>query len=134
MEEKQKQEMYMKATMLQQQSQEVEQNLILIETQILELTKFSEELLVLDSSKEKEVLASLGRGVFIKTSLENKDLLVDVGSGVLVKKTPKEAVKIIDEQLVKLNEAKTQLQSQLELFQGEFANLIQEVEKIKSKK
>jgi len=71
------QELLMKATMLQQQSQEIEQNLAIIDTQVSELSEFTKNLADLSSSSEKEILSSIGKGVFAKTTLADKDLFVD---------------------------------------------------------
>ena len=133
-EQKVNQELFMRATILQQQSQEIEQNLQIIDNQISEMDAFSKNLSDLSDSNEKEILASIGKGVYIKANLENKDLFVDVGAGTIVKKTPGETREIIDSQIPKLREARIQLTAQLESFHAQFHELVQEIEKEKSEK
>lgn len=130
-EQKINQELLMRAAMLHQQSQEIEQNLALIENQINELELFSKNLSDLEKNPNKEMLASIGRGVFTKAALSDKELFVDVGAGTIVKKTPQETVKVIESQVKKFKEAKTQLQAQLELFHKEMHDLIEQAEKEK---
>ena len=130
----QDQEMLQKAIMLKQQSEEVERQLNFVKEQISELEKFSENLKVLDESKEKEILANLGRGVHMKVDRKTEEkLFVEAGAGVLVRKTPKEAREIIQEQIKKFNEARLQLTAQLEEYASEFRKMIAEVEKVKEK-
>ena len=133
-EQKVNQELFMRATILQQQSQEIEQNLQIIDNQISEMDAFSKNLSDLSDSNEKEILASIGKGVYIKANLENKDLFVDVGAGTIVKQTPGETREIIDSQIPKLREARIQLTAQLESFHAQFHELVQEIEKEKSEK
>ena len=134
MDEQDKQQMLMKASMLQQQSQEIEQNLALINNQITEMDNFEQSLSVLEKTKEKEMLSSLGKGVYVETELKGKDLFVEVGSGVIVKKTPEETRKIIESQIIKLKEAQSQLQAQLEMFHQEFQSMVSELESSKEAK
>src|SRR3989344_458620 len=114
-------ELLIKAQTLQQESQEVENNIKIVNEHIGELTKFKENLEFLDRDGEKDILASLGRGVYIKSKIEDdKKLFVEIGAGVIVKKTPLETMKVIEEQIRKFEEAKLQLKTQLELYAREF--------------
>jgi prefoldin alpha subunit len=127
------QQAIMQATMLEQQSREIEQNLELVETQITELNQMLETLFSLDKSNENSLYSSLGKGIFLKTALEDKKLLVQVGAGIAVKKTPQEARKTIEEQITRFQEAKTHLSSQRELVHNQLHYLIKEIENQKTK-
>lgn len=125
-------EILQKAMMLKQQSEEVENQLNFVQQQISELDGFSKTLEELDSVKEKEMLAPLGKGVYAKADRRDEKLFVEVGAGVLVRKTAKEAKKVIVEQIRKFSEARIHLTVQLEAFKQEFGQMLGEVEKIKN--
>lgn len=121
-----------RAVMLHQQSQEAEKQLGFIDEQINELEVFSKSLDYMDKSKEKEVLASLGKGVFVKSELKDEKLFVDVGAGVFVRKTPTETRKAIEGQLKKFQNARIQIAGQLETLREELGLMIEEIEKLKA--
>lgn len=123
------QELILQASYLQQQSQELQENITLLEKEILDLQNFLDNLSYLEKTKEKSTLASLGKGVFVKASLEDKELLVNVGSGILVKKTPEEAKKVITSQIKKLSEAKINLLASLEQHKQMIYDIIKQIEK-----
>ncbi|MFH1802134.1 MAG: prefoldin subunit alpha [archaeon] len=121
-----------RAMSLRQQSEDVEKQLQFVSEQIAELQQFSENLDVLKESKEKEMLADIGRGVRMKvTRSDDEKLFVEVGAGIVVRKTPDEAKKIVDGQVKKFQEAKMQLTSQLQEHAEEFRKMLSEVEKIR---
>jgi len=93
-----------------------------------EMENFEKSLSALEKTGEKEMLSSLGKGVYVETELKGKGLFVEVGAGVIVKKTPEETRKIIESQIVKLKEAQSQLQVQLEMFHKEFQSMVSEIE------
>ncbi len=125
-------EILQRAVMLQQQSQEAEKQLAFVDEQIGELEAFSKNLDFMDKSQEKEVLASLGKGVFVKSDIKDKKLFVDVGAGVLVRKTASEAREVIEGQLKKFMEARVQVAGQLEALREELGMMIGEIEKLKA--
>ncbi len=127
-----KEELLMRAQALQNESQEVENNIKIINEHVEELTKFKENLDFLSKSGEKDILASLGRGVYVKSKIaDDKKLFVEIGAGIIVKKTPQETKKVIEEQLRKFGEAKLQLKTQLELYANEFRKMVKQLNEIK---
>ncbi len=108
------QELMMELEELNRHSKDNEERLKIVEQQILELKSFESNLGELESNKNKEVLASLGKGVFIKADLKEEDLFVEVGSGILVKKSLGDSKKIAEHQTKKLLEMKNQLLSENE--------------------
>ena len=87
---------------------------------------------MLCKNDEKEILASLGRGVYIKGKIEdNKKLFVEVGAGVVLKKTPFETRNIIEEQIRRFEEARMQLLGQLHLYKEEFGKMVKEINRVK---
>lgn len=123
------QELLLQASMLEKQSENIQRNLEIIEREIVELEQFNSSLDCLIKEKDKSVLASMGRGIYLKTTLEEKKLFVDVGSGVVVRKSPEDAKKIIENQVKQLREARASLLYQLEASNSGLGQLIAEIEK-----
>jgi len=126
------QELIFRASLLERQAQEIQSTLEFIDKQLLELEAFGSDLKSFSKSSERQMLASLGKGIYVKSSLETKDLYVNVGAGVIVKKSPEDAEKIVELQVGKLKEARVQLAAQLESNNQALVDLISEIEKSKS--
>jgi prefoldin alpha subunit len=124
-------ELLQKAQMMQRQSEEAERGLQVIDEQINELEKFNDNLDFLDKSKEKQILANLGKGVFVKSDIKDKKLFVEVGAGIIVRKSAIETRGVIEKQIKKFKEARIQILGQLEEFRGEFGRMVEEIEKLK---
>src|SRR3989344_8487600 len=113
---------------LYQYSKESEEKLKIIEQQISELLRFEFSLEDLEKNKSREILASIGKGVFIKSDIKENKLFVDVGSGILIRKTGEETKEIIREQNKRIGEMKMQLIMEKESVDREIANLVGEIE------
>ncbi len=119
------QEKFMQLQALDQQYSQVMQQLQFIEQELLELDEFSKSLSHLQSSDEKEILAPLGRGVYMPASRHaEKKLYVEVGAGVVVLKTPEEAAKVVESQLEQLKAAYHQLKNQESFYTMQLQQLI----------
>ena len=81
----------------------------------------------------KEILSSLGKGVYAKASVTGKDLFVGVGADIYVKKTSVETIKVIEEQLKMLNEARMELLARVESYGLAFKELLSEIQMAKGK-
>lgn len=123
------QELIARAQNLEQESQQAEETLKFVDNKIAELENFSKIINDFESSKDKEMLSSIGSGVYAKAELKDKELFVNVGAGVLVKKTPKQAQDVVQSQIKQLAEARTQIVAQLESYTVHFMELMKEVEK-----
>ena len=121
-------DMIYRAQMLQKESEESERNLQMVEEQISELELFEKNLGELKDSKGKEMLASLGKGVYIKSDIKEEKLFVEVGAGVVVRKTREETKKTIEGQIRRLKEVRIQLIGQLEEFKMSFGEMVREIE------
>ena len=127
------QEDLLQASLIEREYHELENNLQLIDAQIQELEKFREDLGFLIKSDNKEILSSLGRGVYLKSTIEDKKkLFIEVGSGIIVKKTPEEAQKIIEKQVSYLKQAHLQILSHLESHHNNLNNLIDKIDTAKN--
>lgn len=125
-------ELIAKAQRLESESQQAEETLKFVDDKIAELENFSRILNDFEASKDKEMLSSIGSGVYAKAELKEKELFVNVGAGILVKKTPKQAQEVVQSQIKQLAEARTQIVAQLESYTGSFMELMQEVEREKA--
>src|SRR3989339_80131 len=124
------QETLMKANFLQKEAQEMEQRLEMVEQQIQEFESFDLSLKELSKSNEKEILSSLGKGVHIPAQLKSKELFVEVGQGFLVKKKISEVLETIEEQTKRLNEARMQMRTRIEIYNSALQGIVSQIEQM----
>jgi prefoldin alpha subunit len=110
------------ATYLNEQIQLIDQNIS--EFQELEVTL--EELEKLES---KEILANLGKRIFIPAEIKKKEIFVDVGSKTFVKKSLNETKDLLQVQLLKLIQSKKEISKRLDNLQGDLERLLEKVNK-----
>jgi len=108
------QELIYKLSMFEQQAQALQEQIGAVEQGINELGSLNFGLDELKEGFGKEILAPIGRGVFVAASLASETLTVDVGGKNFVKKSIPEAKEIIEEQVKKLVEVKKDLTGSLE--------------------
>ena len=126
-------ELIFKAQFLQKQTEELENNVALIDREIEDLGNLDKNLEFLMNSKEKVTISTIGKGIHVKTTLESKDLLVEVGAGVIVKKSPQEARSIIENQIKKLTEARFHVMNKLDIYSKTMESLMVELEQEQAK-
>jgi prefoldin alpha subunit len=124
-------ELMMELYKAQQQSKDLEEKMKMVEQQLTELQHFSFNLEELKNKKENEMLASLGKGVFIKTEIKDDKLFVDVGNGVFLRKTLDEANEVVADQIKKLSEMKLQLAEENESINVGVRKIVEDAEKTK---
>ncbi len=122
------QQLIWKASILEKQVREIEEKVVFLDNQILELEKFLEQLNYMEKNESKDMLSSIGRGLYLKTSLEDRHLFVEVGAGVIVKKTPKEVANILENQIKRFREARMHLSAQIEMYHRNLEEAIVEIE------
>ena len=127
------QEYLIKLQMLEQQASQFGEQLRAIDQQTSELNNLKRDLKKLDESKEKDMFSEIGKGIYIKASLEKKEMLVDVGNKVLVPKSPKEIHGIVDSQIKKFDDVKIEISRYIDQINEEVNNLIMEVNKPEKK-
>lgn len=120
------QELMFKLSMFEQQIQQLQQQLQAVEQGIVEMDSLSQGLGELVGSVDKEIMAPIGRGIFVKTKLLSEDLTVDIGNKTFVKKSIPEAQEMIKVQLVKLDEVKKELNDNLEKVGEEMQKVMEE--------
>ena len=123
------QEALIQASMFENQIKETEQHLEFISSQIIELKALEENISSLHEAKE--ILSSLGKGIYLKAKPEEKNLFVSVGSGIIVKKSPEKTSQTIKEQIERLSVLHNQLSSQIQAEYMQMNSLIAEIESSK---
>ena len=118
------QELIFKLSMYEQQIRNLQQQLEAVEKGILDMNNLNLGLDELIGSKDKEILAPIGRGIFVKTKLLSEELTVDVGDKNFVKKGIPDTKKIITEQIKKLEEIKKELNDSLDSLSQEMTSMI----------
>ena len=121
-------------SMLEQEAQKLQEQMQIIEQQVLELQSLEHGLQELDKTNEKAMLSNLGKGIFMKTEIKDKNLFVDVGNKTFVKKDVPQTLKIIEEQLSKLIEAKNQIMLRMQELQEQMQTLFAEVQNTEKEK
>jgi prefoldin alpha subunit len=127
--QREQQEIIFKLSMFEQQIQQLQQQLQAVEESVIDLNTLNFGLDELKGSKDKEIMAPLGRGIFVKTKLLSEDLTVDVGRRNFVKKTIPETKEIIEEQIKKLGKVKKELDERIEEINLELTKTIIEAQK-----
>tara|TARA_Y100000310_G_scaffold271596_1_gene286146 strand:+ start:2018 stop:2383 length:366 start_codon:yes stop_codon:yes gene_type:complete len=118
------QEQLIQLQMMQQEAQQLEQQSQIIEQNLNEMNDLKKGLEELETSEEKEILAGLGKGIYIPAEIKDKKLKVEVGKGNFVKKSIPDTKKIIEEQIEKLNQVKIQISERVNQLQEEMGGLI----------
>ncbi len=124
------QEILMKLSIFEQQINQMQQQLQAIEQGLIDLETLNMGLDDLKNSKGKEIMAPVGRGIFIKAKVESEDLLVDIGEGNIVTKNIEETKKILGKQSKKLSEVKFELQSSMETMGREMEKIVGEFQSL----
>lgn len=109
-----KQEYLMKLGMFQQEAERLSKENEAISKQVLELSELKINLTEFLNSKSKESLISFGRGIYTKAELKDKELYVNIGSGIVVKKSVEDTIRVINEQIIRLEEMKNSLLKEME--------------------
>lgn len=130
--EKKLQEKYLEFQLLMQQSQQLEQAIQTINKQVEELNDLKQVIDDISKVKEgNELLIPLGAGIFLKGKLDNtEELLMNVGSKIVVKKKPKDALKIINEQIDEMSNIIEQTEQEHMKLMTEQQSLQMEVQKL----
>jgi prefoldin alpha subunit len=129
MDEKQQQEILFKLSMFEQQIQNIQQQLQAVEKAILDMNTLNLDLEELKGAEGKEILSSIGKGIFVKTKLISEELIVDIGGRHFVKKSIPNTQKIIKEQIEKLKEARKELNKALEEINKQMTEVMLEYQK-----
>ncbi len=122
------QELLFKFSMFERQIRELQQQIEAVERGIVELSSLNLGIDELIGSKDKEIYAPMGRGIFVKAKLISEELNVDIGQGNFIKKSIPGTKELIEEQIKKLKEVKKELESNLEQLGEEVRKMMGDVQ------
>lgn len=128
------QEKIMQIQMMEQEVNQLNEQLGLIEQNVGEMNGLMESLNEIDKKDSKEILANLGKKIYIPVEIKEKKLIVDVGKNNLVRKSVPETKKIVEDQIGKLVDVKGQIMSRLNDLQGQMNDMIVEIQKSQMEK
>ena len=122
------QQQIMQIQMMEQESQQLNQQIQYIEQNIIEMHELGLGLDEISKEESNEILASLGKGIYIPVEIKDKKLIVEIGKKNFVKKTIPETKEIIQQQLIKLIGAKDQILERLEVLHKEIEGMMKIIE------
>ncbi len=111
---------------------QIQEQLRVIEQATLEMNQINFGLDEIKKRKNSEILAPIGRGIFVKAKLISEELTVDVGEGNFVKKGVPETKELITKQIGKLDEMRKSLERELGKINDEITKEMIEKEEDKS--
>lgn len=117
-----------KLNFLEQKAEERRQQIENVDGQILDMLSLRQSLEKLGKGTEKEILSSLGKGVFLKTKVDDDKVFVNVGSKILVQKSFHEAEEIIEKQIAELEKIKQELLKSVEEINSNLYKLLEEAQ------
>lgn len=118
------QELTFKFQMLEQQIVAIQQQLQSVEQALIDMASLN---FGLDEIKtNKEILAPVGAGIFARAKLISEELVVGVGEKNYIKKSIPETKKLIQEQIIKLEIAKEELNFELDKINDEITKVMGE--------
>ncbi len=126
---------YIELKILEQQTNQVQQQLAMLDNQLSILERTKESIYEINSVKPgSQTFIPLGQGVFVKGEVKDtKNLLVGVGANIAVSKNVKESKEIIDKQIVEVNNLMKQMEEQLQQAGMHAGILEKEIQELASK-
>ncbi len=118
------QEKLIQLQMIEQEAGQLEQQSQLIEQHFTEMQNLLIGLNELETTDKKEILANIGKGIYIPAEIKSKVLTVEVGKRNFVKKSILETREIVEKQIEKLSSVKQQIADKIEDLQAEMNELI----------
>jgi len=126
-------ESIMQIQMMEQEANQLNEQLQLVEQNVNEMLELKASLDEIGKKENMEILANLGKRIYIPVEIKDKNLIVEVGRGHYIKKTPEETVKVVEVQLDRLMKGKGQIMGRLEELQTEMMKMIEDIQKEQEK-
>jgi prefoldin alpha subunit len=102
----------------------IQEQMQAVEEAILDMNSLIKGLEELKGKEGEEILARIGRGIFVKAKLLSEELVVDVGGKNFIKKDIPSTQEVIKDQLSKLNKIQEDLTGTLERMNEEITKTI----------
>jgi len=113
------QELQQKFQFFEQQIRQFQEQLRSVEEALYDMNFINNGLDDIAGNVGKEIMAPLGKGIYVKAKLISETLTVDVGAKNFVEKSIPETKELINEQLIKLKNVKKELEIELEKINSE---------------
>jgi prefoldin alpha subunit len=120
------QEAIFKLGMMEQQLNQLQQQLQSVVRGISELESLDLGLDEINQTKDKEIFAQIGKGIYIKSKLISENLVINVGDNNFVNRTVPEVKELIRSQIKRLKEVELELSNNINSINSEFLSMIQE--------
>jgi prefoldin alpha subunit len=118
------QELERKFRVFEQQIMQIQEQLQALEKADLDMNMIKLGLDDLKGKEGKEIRAPIGGGIYVNAKLVSEELLVNIGNKKLVKRSISETKEIIDNQRLKLKQAREQLEGELEKINQELTKTL----------
>lgn len=125
------QELQQKFQVFEQQIRQFQEQLRSVEEALYDMNFINNGLDDLTGKVGEEIMAPLGKGIYVKAKLISETLTVDVGSKNFVEKSIPETKELINEQLVKLKGVKKDLENELDKLNSSITQTMMSHEKSK---
>jgi prefoldin alpha subunit len=125
-------ELNQKFMVYEQQIRQLQDQLNAVERAILDMSSIYEGLNDLKGKEDQEILAPMGRGIFVKAKLLSEKLTVEIGEGVFVDKSIDDTKELIKKQQEKMNKAQKDIESELEKVNQEITSTMREFQESKN--
>ena len=126
------QELNQKFQVFEKQIMQLQEQLKMVEQAMFDMATISVGLEELKGKTGEEIMAPIGRGIFVKANLVSEKITVDVGGNNYVEKTIDETKGMIAEQKEKMKGVKEDLEKELEKINQELTKTMQEHQKAQS--
>ncbi len=123
------QEQIMQIQMMEQEATQLNEHLKMIEQNISEMQELNIGLEEIEKKESQEILANIGKRIYIPVEIKSKKLIVDIGNKTFIKKSISETKEIVKEQIKKLGVGKIEVMARIEEIQGTMEKLLEEIEK-----
>jgi prefoldin alpha subunit len=125
-------ELNQKFMVYEQQIRQFQEQLNAVERATLDMSSIYEGLDDLKGKEEQEILAPMGRGIFVKAKLLSEKLTVEVGEGIFTEKSIDETKSLIEKQQVKMKNTQKDIESELEKINQEITVTMREFQENKN--
>jgi prefoldin alpha subunit len=122
-------ELNQKFMLFEQQIRQIQEQLGAIEQAIMDMSQIKLGLNEIKGKEGEDIMAPIGRGVYVKAKLLSEELTVDVGGKNFVSKSIEETKELINEQIEKLKDIKIQLEKELDKINEEITEIMLEHQK-----
>lgn len=126
--EENQQELMFKLSMFEQQIKHLQEQIGAVENALIDMQQLLIGLDEFKGSKGREIMAPVGRGIFVKSKIDSEELVVDIGEGNFITKNVDGTKEMIEKQVKKLIEVKEELNNNLEKTGEEITGILNSAE------